>query len=149
MHPYHTQRISLLDMHPQWLEALGHECQFCGKQNLGQTRKNRYGHYAFHHADSDAYGNEKPGYNYLLVCRRCHWFVHLLGGELTLKEGAVRRQNAKAKKRGGRGSFPNALQRGFNLMCRYPGSWLNFAGMAFATAGFVAIAVNLLTQAGF
>jgi hypothetical protein len=114
-------RQNLLSFHPQWLDELNHTCQFCGKKHVGQTRKSKYEPYAFHHSDSESYGNEDPGTNYLLVCKRCHWLVHLLGGELMLRNGNVQRQNRRAKKLGRKG-FPNGLQRGFNWVCIFPGS---------------------------
>jgi hypothetical protein len=113
-------RATLLKQHPKFLKKLNNTCQFCGAKHLGQTRDKDYREYAFHHTQSKAYGHERAGYNYLLLCKRCHWLAHLLGGELWLRDGNVRRQNKRAKALGF-GAFPNQLQRGFNTIARSGG----------------------------
>ena len=136
-------RQNLLSFHPVWMAELGHTCQFCGKKHIGQTRKGKYEPYAFHHSDGYSDGDEDPGTNYLLVCKRCHWFVHLLGGEILLRDGNVKRQNKRAQKLGRKG-FPNGLQRGFNWVCIFPGSFSDIliaVAVAFVMAVIAALVV--------
>lgn len=147
--------LELRELHPEFLRSLSHTCQFCGKHGLGQRKKGHYGHYAFHHTDSDAYEREIVGGNYVLVCRRCHWFVHFLGGELALKKGAVTRQDQKAAKRAAKarrpfvkgvspGSFPNTMQKAFNMVCWFPGSYWDIAAAIFFAAVAALIASVIL-----
>lgn len=106
-----------------WSAKLGRRCQFSGRK-LGDV-KGRYHPWARHHTSSAVYsGKEKlrPGFNYLLLSKRSHWFVHLLGGQLLLKEGNVRNQNRWAKKLPCTWiwKYPNPLQRMFHSWCRLP-----------------------------
>jgi len=101
--------------HPLFLKKLNHKCQFCGKCGLSKGSGKRYNHYNFHHSNSEAYGRERPGRNYLLLCKKCHWFVHFLGGEVILRKGNITRQNHRAKKLGF-GMFPNLFQNIFNTI---------------------------------
>lgn len=126
-------RATLLKQHPKFLKRLRHTCQFCGAKHLAKTRNKNYKEYAFHHTHSGAYGHERAGCNYLLLCKRCHWFAHLLGGELWLREGNVRRQNKRARALGF-GAFPNPLQRGFNTIARSGGVKTWAVGTAVASA---------------
>ena len=107
-----------------WFDRLDRRCQFSGRQ-LGKM-KGRYYHWARHHTSSDAYDDDKgrlrPGWNYLLLSKRSHWFVHFLGGQLILNQHNIRAQNYWARRLPCTWiwKYPNPLQRAFHSWCRLP-----------------------------
>lgn len=107
-----------------WFDRLDRRCQFSGRK-LG-TVERRYHPWARHHTSSDAYDDDKgrlrPGWNYLLLSKRSHWFVHFLGGQLFLRGNSIRSQNYWARRLPLTWvwKYPNLLQRAFHSWCRLP-----------------------------
>ena len=107
--------------HPHYLDSLNNRCQFSGA-NAGKTIRGKNHRYHFHHTCPNAYDNEQPGWNYLLLKPWAHTLVHLLGGSLPweMSRGAVRLQNKRAKRLlvSWLWRYPNLLQRVFHGWCR-------------------------------
>lgn len=116
--PY--DRYALLDRHGKYLDRLRHRCQLTGKL-IGKQVMGVYQPYNFHHVSSDAYGHEKPGFNYLLLTPRAHWLVHFLGGVIVPgKSITIQNRRAKRLPFSNIWKFPNPLQRLFHWYCRVP-----------------------------
>lgn len=113
-------RHDVLENHPRWLSRMDYKCQFTGK-TVGKRVAGVYQRYNFHHTSSGAYGRERPGFNYILLCPSAHWFVHFLGG-IIVPGRSVTIQNRRAKNYPLEflWRMPNPLQRMFHCWCRLP-----------------------------
>ena len=130
-------RESLLRKHPRWLAKMDYRCQCLGVW-AGTKKNGVYRRYNFHHTHTAAYGDEKPGWNYLLLCPLAHWFVHNFLGGAWFSDRDVTVQNSRAEKMPlpWLWRYPNPPQRLFHLWCRSPMT-LRYALLAWAAIDLV------------